>query len=159
MTAAAPPPRIRPARPEEAAALRALARAAYARWVPVIGREPAPMADDYAARVAAGQAFVLEAAAPDGRILGFAVLEDAPDGVLLLDNVAIAPQEQGKGLGRVLIAFAEAEARRRGQRRLRLYTHVAMEANIRLYERLGFIETHRAMQGAFCRVYMEKRLP
>lgn len=152
----APSPRIRPAQPAEAAALHALTRSAYARWVPVIGREPAPMSDDHAARIAAGQAFVLEA--PDGRTLGLAVLEDEPDS-LMLYNVAIAPEEQGKGLGRILIAFAEQEARRRGHSRLRLYTNAAMEANIRLYERLGFVRTNQMTEGAFHRIYMEKRLP
>jgi GNAT superfamily N-acetyltransferase len=158
MTAPPPPHRIRPARPEEAGALRDLVRAAYARWVPLIGREPAPMTDDYAARIAAGQAFVLEAA-EDGALLGAAVLEeDGPD-ALLLDNVALAPAAQGRGLGLVLMGFAEAEARRRGRAVLRLYTNAAMEANIRLYARLGYGETHRAQEGAFRRVFMEKRLP
>jgi ribosomal protein S18 acetylase RimI-like enzyme len=134
----------------------ALVRAAYARWVPLIGREPAPMTDDYTARIAAGQGFVLEA--PDGRILGLVVLEDEPD-ALLLDNIAVAPEAQGQGLGHGLMDFTEAEARRRGHRLIRLFTNAAMEANIRLYESLGFVETHRAMQGAFRRVNMEKRLP
>ncbi|WP_254453534.1 N-acetyltransferase [Siccirubricoccus sp. G192] len=134
----------------------ALVRTAYARWVPLIGREPAPMTDDYAARIAAGQGFVLEA--PDGRILGLVVLEEEPE-ALLLDNIAIAPEAQGQGLGHGLMDFIEAEARRRGHRLIRIFINAAMEANIRLYESLGFVETHRAMQGAFRRVNMEKRLP
>ncbi len=147
---------IRPARPEEAATLRALVRAAYARWVPLVGREPAPMADDYAARIAAGEAWILPA--PDGSPLGALVMEDAAD-ALLIDNIALAPAAQGQGLGRALMAFTEAEARRRGRRALRLYTHAAMAANIRLYARLGFVETHRAEEDGFDRVFMEKRLP
>jgi GNAT superfamily N-acetyltransferase len=35
-----------------AATMRALARAAYARWIPVIGREPTPMTADYDRAVA-----------------------------------------------------------------------------------------------------------
>jgi GNAT superfamily N-acetyltransferase len=152
-----PQHRIRLARPEEAGALRDLVRAAYARWVPLIGREPAPMTDDYAVRVASGEAHVLEGA--DGAMLGALVLEDAPPDALLLDNVALAPAAQGKGLGLVLMEFAEAEARRRGRGLIRLYTNAAMEANIRLYLRLGYVETRRADEGAFRRVFMEKRLP
>ncbi|MDB5371445.1 MAG: family acetyltransferase, partial [Belnapia sp.] len=49
---------IRPARPEDAARLAAIVEAAYAPWVPIIGQPPAPMRDDYAARIAAGQAWV-----------------------------------------------------------------------------------------------------
>ena len=64
---------LRPARPGDAPALRALVRAAYAHYVPRMGREPAPMGDDYAARIAAGQAWLLE---QDGVAIGALVLED-----------------------------------------------------------------------------------
>jgi GNAT superfamily N-acetyltransferase len=153
--AAGAPGRCRPARPEEASALRDLVRDAYARWVALIGSEPAPMNDDYAARIAAGQAHVLED--DRGGLLGVIVLEQAPD-ALLVDNVAIAEGQQGKGLGRVLMAFAEQEARRLGLDTLRLYTNAAMEANVRLYERLGYVETRRATEHGFHRVFMAKRL-
>jgi ribosomal protein S18 acetylase RimI-like enzyme len=150
---------MRPARPDEAAALHTLVRAAYARWVSLIGREPRPMNDDYAARIAAGQAWVLEdpQGALPGALLGALVLEDEPD-ALMIDNVALAPAAQGRGLGRHLMEFAEAEGRRRGHPRLRLFTNVAMESNIRLYARLGFIETHRVVEGPVRAVFMEKRL-
>ena len=38
---------VRRAGPADAAAVRELTRAAYAKWVPVIGREPRPMTADY----------------------------------------------------------------------------------------------------------------
>lgn len=144
----------RRARPEEAGALRDLVRAAYARWVAAIGREPAPMADDYPARIAADQAWVIE---EEGRLIGALILEDTEDG-LLLDNIAVAPEAQGRGIGAALIAFTEAEARRRGHRRVWLYTNEKMTTNIALYLRLGFTETHREEQAGFRRVFMEKRL-
>lgn len=142
------------ARNDEAGALRDLVREAYARWVPEIGREPAPMTDDYAARIAAGQAWVVEDA---GRLVAALVLEDTAEG-LLLDNIAVAPGAQGRGLGTALMAFAEAEARRRGHGRVWLYTNEKMVSNIALYLRLGFIETHREEQAGFSRVFMEKIL-
>lgn len=144
----------RPARAEDEAALRDLVRAAYAPWVAVIGREPGPMADDYAARIAAGQAWVVDGA---GGLRGAIILEDAAD-ALLVDNVAVAAEAQGSGLGRALMAFAEAEARRRGHPRLRLYTHEKMARNIALYERLGFVQTHRAEQAGFARVFMTREI-
>ncbi|HYF08886.1 MAG TPA: GNAT family N-acetyltransferase [Acetobacteraceae bacterium] len=142
------------ARPEEAHAIRTLVRAAYAHYVPRIGIEPLPMVDDYAARIAARQAWVLER---DGRLAGVIVLEDTPDGVLL-DNVAVASDAQHQGIGRALIAFAESEARRRGQARLWLYTNERMTENLALYARLGFVETGRAERSGRKAVYMEKRL-
>lgn len=144
----------RRARPEEAEALRALVRAAYAKYIPRLGREPAPMLDDYAARIAAGQAWVLE---EDGALLGALILEDEP-GALLLYNIAIAPEAQGKGIGRRLIAFTEAEARCRGYALLRLYTNAKMVENVAMYPRLGFTETHRGSEAGHRRVYFEKRV-
>ena len=117
-----------------------------------MGREPGPMNDDYGRRIAAGQTWVHD---HDGDIAGIVVLEDQPDG-LLLDNIAVAPAAQGKGYGRQLMAFAEAEARRRGYDTLRLYTHVLMTENIALYQRLGFVETARVQKKGFDRVYMER---
>lgn len=144
----------RPARAGEADAIARLVRDAYRPWIARIGREPGPMGDDYAGRVAAGEAWVIEDAQG---LAGVLVLEDAPDH-LLLDNVAVAPARRGQGIGRILIGFAEAEARRRGHREIRLYTHVRMVENQRLYARLGYVETHRAAQSGFARVFMTKRL-
>ena len=42
------PSLIRQAMPEDAARIRAIARAAYAKYVPRIGREPPPMVADFA---------------------------------------------------------------------------------------------------------------
>ncbi len=144
----------RPARPDEAPALRDLVRTAYAKYIPRLNREPAPMVDDYAARIAAGQAWVLE---EDGDFLGALILEDEPDG-LLLYNIAVSPAAQGQGVGRRLIAFTEAEARRRGYALLRLYTNELMVENVAMYPRLGFTETHRGSEAGHRRVYFEKRV-
>jgi ribosomal protein S18 acetylase RimI-like enzyme len=112
------------------------------------------MLDDYARRIADGQAWVLEDA---GHIVGILVLEATQAG-FLLDNIAVLPECQGKGHGRTLIEFAEAEARRRGFRDIRLYTHALMTENIALYRRAGFVETHRVSEKGYDRVYMTKQL-
>jgi len=143
----------RPARPAEAALLAALVERAYAPWIAVIGRRPGPMDDDYAARIAAGEAHVLEDGA--GGIAGLVVLERHPDH-LLLDNLAAA--RGGTGIGRVLLDFAEAEARRLGLPEIRLYTHALMARNIALYERRGFVVTERRAEKGFDRVFMARRL-
>jgi ribosomal protein S18 acetylase RimI-like enzyme len=139
------------ARAPDALALHALVDAAYAAYPARMGRKPAPMLDNYAARIAAGQAWVIEQA---GEIVGLLVLEEK-DG-LLIDNVAVAPQLKGHGLGRRLMAFAEQEAARRGIRRIWLYTHVTMVENIAMYPALGFRETHRGTESGFERVYFER---
>ncbi|WP_244526270.1 GNAT family N-acetyltransferase [Wenxinia saemankumensis] len=115
--------------------MTALVRAAFAPYVPAIGREPAPMNADHAALIAAGRVQVA-AGGPGGALEGV-VVTCAGDGALLLDTVAVAPAAQGRGLGRALVAAAEAEARARGLPTVRLYTIAAMTANLALYPRLG----------------------
>lgn len=146
--------KIRPAIAADVAAIEAVVRAAYHPYIARLGKPPGPMLDDYRALVAAGRCRVAEAG---GAIAAVLVLLPAPDH-LLLDNVAVAPAHQGQGIGRALIAVAEAEARRAGLAELRLYTNVLMTENIALYRRLGFVETHRGEQAGYARVFMSKRL-
>jgi len=65
------------------------------------------MHDDYARRIADGQAWVRD---DEGQIVGLIVLKDGPE-ALLIPNVAVAPAAQGKGYGRQLMAFAETGKR------------------------------------------------
>lgn len=112
------------------------------------------MLDDYAMRVKEGSAWVLER---EGAIRGVLVLLDFPD-YLLLDNVAVDPDSHGQGLGGMLIAFAEDEARRRGYPEIRLYTHETMVENIAMYPKLGYEESHRVTEKGYARVYMRKSI-
>ena len=85
------------------------------------------------------------------------MLQPATD-YLLLDNIAVSPARQGSGLGRRLLAFAEAEALRRGYAEIRLYTHQTMEENQRLYASIGYEETGRGTEAGYDRVFMRKQL-
>jgi GNAT superfamily N-acetyltransferase len=145
---------MRRARPDEAGAVRALVEAAFARHVEAVGRRPAPMDDDHAARIAAGEQYVSEGV--DG-LAASIVLVDAGDH-LVVNNVAVAPALQGRGLGRALLAFAEAEARRRGFAEVRLHTNAAMADNLVMYPKLGYAEVGRETRGGFHRVLFIKSL-
>jgi glutathione S-transferase len=145
---------IRLALPHEAADVRDVVHAAYAHYIDRIGKPPGPMQDDYNRRIDDRQAWVLEDA---GNIVGVLVLQETAAG-LLLDNIAVLPQRQGKGYGRVLMQFAEAEASRLGYHDIHLYTHALMTENIALYQRVGYIETRRISEKGFDRVYMTKIL-
>ena len=129
-------------------------RGAYGIYVARIGKPPGPMLDDYAALVDRGVVSVLNDT--DGAVVAIIVLLPQLDH-LLLDNIAVAPGHQGRGLGRRLVAFAEAEAARLGCREIRLYTHQLMTENIALYARLGFVETGRGHAAGYDRVFMTKR--
>ena len=146
--------RIRPARPEDAWRLDAIARAAYFPYVARMDREPAPMGEDYAARIAAGEVTLLE---DGGVVVGFAVLENH-DGALMLDNIAVDPAGQGKGYGRQLLDFTEAEARRRGYSAVELYTNEVMVENLALYRKRGYVETGRRTVAGYRRIFLRKEL-
>src|SRR5271165_5299500 len=145
---------IRTATAADADTVRDIVHAAYRSYIPRIGKPPGPMLDDYTKRIADGQVWVLDDA---GGIAGILVLEETSDG-FLLDNIAVAPDRQGKGHGRALLEFAEAETVGRGWREIRLYTNALMTENIALYARIGYVETARVTEKGFDRVYMTKRL-
>jgi ribosomal protein S18 acetylase RimI-like enzyme len=127
---------------------------AYRNYIARMGKPPGPMLDDYAARVLEGLVWVLE----EGSVIaGIIVLLPATD-YLLLDNIAVSPARQGLGLGRRLLAFAEAEALRRGYAEIRLYTHQTMVENQRLYVSIGYEETGRGTEAGYERVFMGKQL-
>ena len=145
---------VRAARPEDAAAIRDLVRASYARYIERIGKEPAPMLEDYAALIGAGEVWV----SVEGKeVFGVLVMRPAGDH-LFVDNVAVAPDHQGKGLGRELMTFAEARVRKDGLPEIRLYTNEKMHENVAVYAKLGFEETGRRLDGGYRHVFMRKRL-
>jgi galactokinase len=142
---------IRPARSDETERIADLVERAYCHYVPRIGRRPSPMDDDYDARRADRELWVVH----DGEVAGCVLLRTKGD-YLLVDNLAVDPERQGEGLGRALLDFAELEAARRGLGELRLYTNLAMTENIAMYGRLGWQEYDRATEGPYSRVYFRK---
>ncbi|MGN9786714.1 GNAT family N-acetyltransferase [Nonomuraea sp. ZG12] len=144
--------RVRQAGAADRAAVEKLVHDAYAPWVPIIGMRPLPMEADYGALIEAGCVHVTE---PE--LDGLIVLIPE-DGVLLVDNVAVRPERHGRGLGRMLLAYAEQRARRLALPALRLYTNVKMTTNIALYESLGYVETGRVGVEGRSAVAMRKEL-
>jgi ribosomal protein S18 acetylase RimI-like enzyme len=151
---AAESPSVRPASPADRQAVETVVRAAYAPYVARIGRQPGPMLDDYAALIRKGHVHVI---GYDGKVQGLLVLVPE-ENTMLLDNLAVSPDAQGRGLGRRLLEFAERSALASGYSSIRLYTNEAMTENIGLYSRIGYVETRRAEEKGFRRVYMAKRL-
>lgn len=146
---------LRRAGSDDAATLRDLARAAYSHYVERVGREPGPMVDDYETRVVEDECWLV--CDEGGAAAGYLVLHWEPDH-LVLDNVAVAPDRQGSGIGGFLLAYAEHRARAEHRSEIRLYTHVSMVENIARYTALGYVETHRETQSGFNRVFMTKVL-
>jgi GNAT superfamily N-acetyltransferase len=145
---------LRLAQVGDLAELRAIAVAAYAVYIPRIGRPRAPMTADYAGAAGRREVWV---AASGGEIVGLVVLIPRPDH-LTLDNLAVRPAAQGRGVGARLLALAEQQAARLGLAEIRLYTNAAMIGNLAYYPRHGYRLTHRAAQDGFQRVFFTKHL-
>jgi ribosomal protein S18 acetylase RimI-like enzyme len=144
------------ATPYDAAAVRDLTRAAYVKWVPVLGREPLPMTADYDVAV---RDHIVDMLHLDGNLVALIEMYPETDHLLIV-NIAVSPAHQGRGYGRALLVHAEELALSLGLRELRLYTSVQLAENVKLYQRVGYtVDREAAVSprlGIF--VYMSKRL-
>ena len=146
---------FRRANENDAETVRALTHAAYAKWVAVIGRRPKPMNVDYEHAVRAHQ---IDLAYLDGELAGVIEIIPAADH-LLLENLAVTPAHQRKGLGRRMMARVEALARARGLTLVRLYTNKAFASNLAFYQKLGYaIEREEPIKGGGTLVHFAKTL-
>jgi ribosomal protein S18 acetylase RimI-like enzyme len=80
------------------------------------------------------------------------------DDHLWIENVCIAPEAQGKGIGRLLLERAEGKAREAGRQELRLLTNGAFEANVSLYKKQGYTIDREEPFMNGTTVYMSKRI-
>lgn len=145
---------IRRLTPADADTAGDIVHQAYAPYVERLGTQPGPMLEEYHAVLRRHPAW---GAYEGDALLGLLVVHD--DGKrFVLENVAVHPEAQGRGIGKALLAHGELEARNRGYDRVELYTNVAMTENIALYARLGYVETDRRREDGFDRVYMAKGL-
>jgi GNAT superfamily N-acetyltransferase len=76
-----------------------------------------------------------------GELIGCVWLEPAEPAVWKLGMLTVSPERQAGGLGRELLAAAEAEAARQGAGRIRLTVIGIREALIAWYERRGYVRT------------------
>lgn len=130
---------LRRAVASDAGAVLALTRMAYTQWVPLIGREPKPMTANYQSAVAEHMIDLWE---ESGELL--ALIEMIPEvNFLLVENIAVRPGQQGRGVGRQLLHHAERLARSSGFDNVQLYTNAAFESNLHFYIRRGYREFKR----------------
>jgi ribosomal protein S18 acetylase RimI-like enzyme len=145
---------IRPATLEDAGQISMCVRAAYEHYIERIGKPPRPMLENYEKIIQQHRVLVAE----DGdRLAGVLVLGQTPDGFRVM-NIAVHPSLQKTGVGKTLLQFAEAEARRLGYDSIYLSTHERMTENQSLYSRIGYREYDRRIEEGYSRVYMRKRL-
>lgn len=146
---------LRRATQADAGAVRDLTRAAYAKWVPSIGREPRPMTANYDRAVVD---HIIDLYEVDAALA--ALVETIPKSShLLIENIAVRPDQQGKGIGGLLLRHAEDIARSLGLPEARLYTNAAFTSNIALWTRRGYQESCReSLAGGGELIHMRKAL-
>jgi len=145
---------LRRAGPADAAAIAALTREAYAKWIPVIGRAPKPMTADYDVAV---RDHVIDLLWAGDRLVALIEMMLEPDH-LLIENLAVSPFCQGRGFGKRLMKNAELRALDLGYSEVRLYTNKLFVENIAFYRKLDYrIDAETPFKGGFI-VHMSRRI-
>jgi len=152
-------PSLRRATPQDAPAIAALTDDAYAKYIPLIGRKPQPMTADYRRMAAEHPIWLLYLGEEpvNEQLAGVLVLELEAETVLIY-SVAVRPDLQGRGLGHILLEWAEQQALQAGYRKMRLYTNEHFVENIELYKHLGYHETGREDYLGTQLVHMARQL-
>ena len=128
--------KLRRAEPQDASALACCFDAAYRPDPLWLGRFIAPTEENYTLVIALYHVWV---AVDQGQVIGGLVLIPKED-YMLLANIAVRPEHQGKGVGQALLELADAEALDQGYQEIRLRTNKAMIDNLDMYRRSGWTE-------------------
>ncbi|HCJ49948.1 MAG TPA: GNAT family N-acetyltransferase [Microbacterium sp.] len=150
---------IRPITPADAGEVLTLQRAAFVQEAQIYGSTDMPPLTQTLEELEAELVENLGRVAVDGhRIVG--ALRARLDGeLLLIGRIAIAPDQQGRGIGTQLLGAAEQAGKDAGAREAELFTGSLSEANLRLYEREGYTESERITQdGGTEQVFLRKPL-
>lgn len=145
---------IRRAIPDDHSKVTSCVEDAYGPYIEAMEAKPAPMLDDYERLIAQGRVWVAET---DQDFAGIIVMWPKEDH-WYVDNIAVCPQFQGSGVGSALLEFAEESARQAAKPEIRLYTNEAMTANTGYYPNRGFVETHRAIEHGYRRIFYSRQV-
>jgi len=77
----------------------------------------------------------------DDQLIGAATMQWRADPCELIE-LAVAPERQGQGVGRAIVTWLLAEARRRGKRQMLVGTANSSIGNIAFYQKCGFRMDH-----------------
>lgn len=127
---------------------------AYSAYIPLLGRTPPTFLEDFDSHVANGNLWLLDNGIEPSAMV---VLTPTYDHVMI-QALCVDPQQQGRGLGRKTLLFAEQYARSLKMYQLKLYTNSLMLRNLKIYSEWGFKETHREDYSWGERVHMRKHV-
>ena len=134
--------------------IRSFTRAAYAKWIPLIGREPLPMAADYETAIREHKFDLLYKGGTLAALIETITRADH----LHIQNLCVSPKFQRLGLGSQLLNYAQEMAKQKNLPALRLDTNKYFTGNVDLYLRHGFsIAWEKPVDGGV-HVHMVKRI-
>lgn len=139
---------------EDVTTIREFTRAAYEKWIPLIGREPLPMSADYEDTIKRHRFDLFY----DDKQLVALIETINNDDHLLIENVCVSPSKQRVGIGKGLLDHAEAIARAEGYETIRLNTNSLFKGNVDLYLRHGYIIDWEKPMNRGNHVHMHKSL-
>jgi GNAT superfamily N-acetyltransferase len=145
---------IRLAQSGDADTAKECVAAAFGLYIERIGKPPGPMLADFPALIEANSVWVAE---QEDKVVGVLVIYETGDG-FCIDTVAVIPECQGTGVGRLLLQFAESEALRLGYESIYLYTNAKMTENQVFYPKIGYVEYDRRFDGGYDRIFYRKQL-
>jgi len=150
---------VRPIAQSDAGEVMTLQRAAFVQEALIYGTPEMPPLTQTLEEVESELVENLGCVALDGhRVVGAARARLDGD-LLLVGRIAIAPDRAGEGIGSKLLAAVEARGAEAGATEAELFTGSLSEANLRLYEREGYLETQRVPgDDGTEQVFMRKRL-
>jgi ribosomal protein S18 acetylase RimI-like enzyme len=140
---------LRPGAPADAPAIAATIAAAFMQYRGKLVPESSAFRETPEAittQLAAGSSVIV--AERNGMMIGCVVAEGL-EGDLYFGRLAVLPEARGIGLAKRLIGAVEDEARRRGLPGVRLGVRIALEANQRLFNSLGYREISREAHPGF----------
>jgi ribosomal protein S18 acetylase RimI-like enzyme len=148
---------IRPATADDYDALVDCVKAAFTKWIDIIGMRPMALTADYHDLINRGVTYVMDGS-QTGELAGLLIIYPVDD-ALYIDTIGVNPAYQKHGLGRQLLTFAEEKAREAGLNKMTLVTNALQLTNQAYYRKHGYIETHReTLEPGRVGVWMAKTL-
>jgi len=150
---------VRPIRPEDAGEVLTLQRAAFVQEALIYRTIDMPPLTQTLEELEAELRENLGIVAVAGtRIIG-AVRAQRDGELLLIGRLAIAPDQQGQGVGTLLLEAVEERGSGAGATVAELFTGSLSDANLRLYERVGYVQSQRVKgDDGIEQIFLRKRL-
>lgn len=150
---------VRPIRREDAGEVLTLQRAAFVQEALIYGTPHMPPLTQTLEELESELHENLGVVAVIGARMVGAVRARIDHDLLLIGRLVIAPDQQGHGIGTTLLSAVEERGAHAGASEAELFTGSLSEANLRLYEREGYIESERvAGDDGIDQVFLRKPL-